>query len=348
MSVDAVLLASFGGPEAPDEVMPFLERVTAGRQVPRDRLEQVAEHYLALGGVSPINAQNRSLIAALRAELDRRALDIPVYWGNRNSAPFFFDAIRDVHADGHRHVVALATSAYSSYSGCRQYREDISSTLATLGLTGTVTIAKARPYFDRAGFAGSFAHRVREALDTIRDDGIDLERVHVLFTTHSIPVSMAIGSGPDATRRDVLPGLYERQHLDVAERVMRGASSGERPTWSLAFQSRSGPPQIPWLEPDVNDALAALSDRGMEAVIVVPIGFVSDHVEVIWDLDREAAATAVRLGLRLVRVQTPGTDPLFVSMLADLVDDALAGRAIAETDAEGICSLTCCPGRRSA
>lgn len=349
MTFDAVLLASFGGPEGPDEVIPFLERVTAGRGVSRERLEAVAQHYLALGGVSPINAQNRRLIEALRRELERRGISQPIYWGNRNSAPFFADALRRSHADGRRRVLAVATSAYSSYSGCRQYRENLAAALAETGLADEMAIVKIRPYFDQPGLAAPFATGVSDALDILASRGVEVARTHVLFTTHSIPESMALSSGPEAIRPAELPGTYERQHLDLAARVMRSASGGRSgaPDWSLVFQSRSGPPQVPWLEPDINVALTNLAAQGTTAVIVAPIGFVSDHVEVIWDLDHEAAAEADRLGLQMIRIPTPGASAAFVGALADLVQEALDGAVIEHASTWGdLCSRGCCPNAR--
>lgn len=349
MTFDAVLLASFGGPEGPQEVMPFLERVTAGRDVPRERLERVAEHYLALGGVSPINAQNRELLDALRREFASRGIDLPTYWGNRNSTPFYADVLRQMHRDGHRRIVVIVTSAYSSYSGCRQYRENLAQALTETGLEAEMEIVKIRPYSEQAGFAEPFAAGVNRALHALSSKGIEAEASHVLFTTHSIPDIQGRSSGPQDEQRADRPGLYERQHLDAAARVMKAvaATRGAVPTWSLAFQSRSGPPQVPWLGPDVHEALSELASAGTDAAIAVPIGFVSDHVEVLWDLDHEAAATADRVGLDFLRVPTPGTDSVFVAMLADLVDEAVSGTP-QEHDATwaGLCSRTCCPNPR--
>lgn len=343
MTFDAVLLASFGGPEGPDEVMPFLDRVTAGRGVPRERLESVAQHYLALGGVSPINGQNRDLIGHLRAEMDRRGLALPVLWGNRNSAPFFVDTMREMHAAGHRRVLAIATSAYSSYSGCRQYRENLAAATQEAGLAGGIEVAKARPYHQRPGFAAPFIDGVIDAVAHLTDP----ESVRVLFTTHSIPVAMAEAGGPDEQRHG-LPGLYERQHLDVARRVMSAveAATAVSPIdWQLVFQSRSGPPHVPWLEPDIGSAVRSAAVDGKSAVIVVPIGFVSDHVEVVWDLDHDAREIAEDIGIGFTRVATPGVDPRFVASLVDVMVDALAGRPTSPDP--GLCSLTCCRNARA-
>lgn len=349
MRPDTVLLASFGGPEGPDEVMPFLERVTAGRQVPAERLEAVAQHYLALGGVSPINGNNRDLLAALRAELDRRGVALPLVWGNRNAGPSFADALTQAHAAGGRAVLAVTTSAYSSYSGCRQYREDLAAALAETRLAGEVEVRTARPYADRAGFRGSFVPGVLDAVTAALAAGAAPTAVRVLFTTHSLPVSMAERSGPPSVHGQH-PGAYESQHRAVAENVMAAvAESGLPPVeWRLVFSSRSGPPQVPWLEPDIGDALQVAADEGVTAVVVVPIGFVSDHMEVVWDLDRQAREVAEGLGLSFVRTATPGVDPGFVSMLVDLVEEALladdAGNS-AVPDSGQRCSPGCCPGR---
>ncbi|CAB4880796.1 MAG: ferrochelatase [Actinobacteria bacterium] len=351
MTIDAVLLASFGGPEGPDEVMPFLERVTAGRGVPRERLEEVSHHYLALGGVSPINAQNRLLIEHLRAEFGVRGIDLPIYWGNRNSAPFFADALREIAADGHHRVLAIATSAYSSYSGCRQYRENLAAALAEAGLEGALEIVKARPYFDRPGFVEPFAEGIAKALLAFDAEGFPPDSTHVFFTTHSIPTSMDETSGPEASRVAGGPGLYERQHLDAAGRAIAGAatiSGMDAPDWSLVYQSRSGPPHIPWLGPDISDALREAAANGTEAAVVVPIGFVSDHVEVIWDLDNEAQETATELGMAFARVSTPGVEPAFVGSLVDLVEEATGGAALVhEPNWANLCSGACCPNARA-
>jgi ferrochelatase len=338
---DAVLLAGFGGPESADEVLPFLERVTAGRGIPPERLLEVGRHYLTLGGVSPINEQNRQLTASLQAELDRRDLGLPVILGNRNSAPFLADAVADLHQSGHRRVLAIATSAYSSYSGCRQYREDLAGALAATGLAGEVTITKVRPYGYLPGFVATMADGLRDALAQAAAAG---DGLHVFFTTHSIPDTMAAAAGPGGT------GAYVAQHLDVAERILTGATeaNGAAPAWSLVYQSRSGPPQVPWLEPDINDALRDASRAGVSEVILVPIGFISDHIEVVWDLDTQARQTAEELGLAFHRVQTAGCDQRFVAGLADLVEIAVNGGSLDPTPPwGGTCSTDCCVSARS-
>ena len=319
---DAVLLAGFGGPEGPDDVLPFLRNVTRGRGVPEHRLAEVAEHYRALGGVSPINAQNRALREALEVELAGRGVPLPVYWGNRNWSPYLADAVGEAHRAGHRTLLGLATSAYSSYSSCRQYREDFAAALLTSGLLGEVRIDKLRPYYDHPGFLAPFADGLAEALAEAAGHGWTGRSAPVVFTTHSIPLAMAEASGAPAEGQ-----LYVQQHLAACQEVVRLVTrlTGTEPSWQLAYQSRSGPAHIPWLEPDVCDVIAGLPNAGARAVIVVPIGFVSDHVEVIWDLDTEAADAAARAGLWFRRVGTPGTDPRFVAGLADLIRSRVAG-----------------------
>lgn len=348
---DAFLLVSFGGPEGPDDVIPFLENVTRGRGVPRERLEAVAHHYLELGGVSPINDQNRALIAALRAELDRRAIALPIYWGNRNWDPFLGPELTRLHADGHRRVLALATSAYASYSGCRQYREDLAAALDASGLGGALAIDKVRHYFDHPGFVGPFAEGLAVALDELARDGVPADATRILFVTHSIPVAMAETAGPPGRRGS--RGAYVEQHLAAIECTLDAVRAGGRglPAWSLVYQSRSGSPHVPWLEPDINDALRAARDEGARAAVVVPIGFISDHVEVIWDLDREAAETCTGIGLRMLRVATPGTHPAFVGAIADLIEERLAGAPPAACSPLGpwpaVCAAGCCPNPRA-
>lgn len=323
---DAVLLLSFGGPEKPDDVMPFLENVTRGRGIPRERLESVAEHYHHFGGRSPINDQNRALLAALRAELDARGLDLPLLWGNRNWDPYLTDALRDAHEAGHRRVLVVATSAYSSYSGCRQYREDLARSVLELAAEGrSMDVDKVRHYFNHPGFLQPPADAVTAALAGF--DGADRAAARVVFVTHSVPTAMNDVSGADG-------GGYVRQHLDACAEVMaRVGPEAGNPGWDLVYCSRSGPPTQPWLEPDVNDHLAALKETGTRAVVVVPVGFVSDHMEVVYDLDTEAAQTAAELGLTFARVPTVGTDPRFVAALVDLmVERAAAERARAAGD----------------
>jgi len=317
---DAVLLAGFGGPEGQDDVIPFLRNVTRGRGIPDERLEEVAVHYRHFGGVSPINAQNRALKAALEAELEARGLDLPVYWGNRNWDPYFADAVRDAHTAGHDRLLALVTSAYTSYSGVGQYRENFEQTLAETGLEQAVTIDRVREFFDHPGFVTPFVEGVRESIAADAAAGgagssgaNTTPRTHILFVTHSIPTAAAEASGPEHGPG----GAYVAQHLAVAEVIAAEAAPGV--PHSLAYQSRSGDPRTPWLEPDVNDEIRRLAADGVQRVIVVPIGFVSDHMEVLWDLDTEAAQTAAEAGVGFARVRTPGVHPAFVTGLVDLI-----------------------------
>ncbi|MET0862810.1 MAG: ferrochelatase, partial [Nakamurella sp.] len=286
------------------------------------------------GGSSPINEQNRQLQAALGAELERRGVGIPVLWGNRNWAPYLPDTIAAAYSSGQVRLLGLATSAYSSYSSCRQYREDfgmalagVSSGSASAGteLVGSVRIDKIRPYFDRPGFRQPFIDGTTDAVRQALAAGLGLSDLEIVFTTHSIPLTMAATSG-SAELADHRPGgAYVTQHLAVARAVIDEVITafGDAPSWQLAYQSRSGPPSVPWLDPDINDVIDDLAAVGRRGVIVVPIGFVSDHVEVVWDLDNEAAETAEKHSLFFARVRTPGTDPRFVAELADLVQERL-------------------------
>ena len=350
---DAILFSSFGGPDGQDDVIPFLRNVTRGRGIPDERLEEVAGHYRALGGRSPITAQNEALIAALEQELARRGIDLPVYFGNRNWAPYNADAVRALHRDGHRHALGLVTSAYSSYSSCRQYREDFGMVLEETGLAGEVSIDKVRVYFNHPGFLEPVVDGVAGALRSLSVEGHDVDRIAVLFSTHSVPNSMAEASGPEETRVAGSGGWYVEQHLAACRWVMEQLHDDmpELPEWQLVYQSRSGAPHIPWLEPDVNDVIEQIAaDGSADAVIVVPIGFVTDHVEVVWDLDTEAKETADEKGLAFRRVATSGEDPRFVAALADLVQERLdvqfPRRVV--TDFGGtpdVCGANCCVGR---
>lgn len=362
VAYDGILLAGFGGPEGQDDVIPFLRNVTRGRGIPDERLEEVAHHYRHFGGVSPINAQNRALKAALEAELAARGIELPVYWGNRNWAPYLDEAVTDAAAAGDTRLLGLATSAYSSFSSCRQYREDFARVLIDTGLEGTVTIDKVRQFFDHPGFVQPFVDGVRDAVGGFLADGIAPESVRVLFSTHSIPTADAERSGPregDERHRDLGEGgAYAAQHLAVAEVVMAAVaaevSGAERIGWDLVYQSRSGPPSQPWLEPDVNDVIAELPAAGVQAVAIVPLGFMSDHMEVLWDLDTEAMDAAAEVGIRSVRTPTPGVDPVFVSGLVDLVQERLSGMPAAErphaTDLGpwfDVCRPACCENVRA-
>ena len=331
---DSVLLVSFGGPEGPEDVEPFLANVTAGRQIPAERLEAVARQYHHFGGVSPLNEQCRRLRDALAVRLAASGRDLPVYWGNRNWTPFLAGTVAEMAAAGHRRALALVTSAYSSYSGCRQYLADIAAARASAGVTAPA-IDKVRAYYDHPGLIAPFVDEVAEARMSL-PAGLR-SQARLVFTAHSIPESMAAGCD------------YERQLGETARLVAAGAGFGG---WTMAWQSRSGPPSVPWLEPDVNDCLRELSGRGAAAVVLAPIGFVTDHMEVMWDLDVVAAGTAADLGLRLVRAPTPGTGPddRFVAMWQELVEERLdattARRSLGRLGAgPDSCPPGCCPLR---
>jgi protoporphyrin/coproporphyrin ferrochelatase len=348
MSYDALLLLSFGGPEGPDDVMPFLENVVRGRGVPRERLLGVAEHYRHLGGVSPINDQNRALLAAIRADFADHGLDLPVYWGNRNWHPYVEDTVAVMAKDGVRRALVLATSAYSSFSGCRQYQDDMARAVEAAG-PDAPELHKIRHFFDHPGFVEPQAHAVRNAVAAIGAGRIATTRL--VFTAHSIPTSMARQSGPAALVAELTPeqGLYVAELREAARLVAELGAPGIG--WDLVWQSRSGPPSVPWLEPDVNVHLAGLAGTGVTDVVVVPVGFVSDHVEVVWDLDHEARETAERLGLGFTRTPSPGTDPRFVAMVRELVterlDPAATKRALSPLGpSHDTCPLGCCPAPR--
>lgn len=354
VAYDAILLAGFGGPEGQDDVIPFLRNVTSGRGIPDERLEEVAHHYRHFGGVSPINEQNRRLKAALEAELAHRGVDLPVIWGNRNWDPYLNDALADANERGFTKLIAIATSAYSSYSSCRQYREDFADALADTELGDVIEIDKVRQFFDHPGFVQPFVEGVRDGIAGLLAEHPGLERttdVEVLFATHSIPSTDAAKSGP-AERGFGEGGAYAAQHLAVAEVVMREAGAADVP-WQLVYQSRSGPPSMPWLEPDINDAIEELPAAGRKAVVIVPLGFVSDHMEVLWDLDNEALETAEQHGLAAVRVPTPGTHPAYVAGLVDLVLERVNGTPVAERPAAtelgpwyDVCRPGCCENVR--
>jgi ferrochelatase len=337
---DALLLVSFGGPERPEDVLPFLENVTRGRGIPRERLAAVGEHYSLFGGRSPINDLNRRLLSALREDLTEHGIDLPVYWGNRNWDPYLADAVAEMKADGVTRAACFATSAYSSYSSCRQYREN----LAAAAVEGGPVLDKIRLYFNHPGFLDPVVDGVVRATE-------GRGGARLLFVTHSIPDAMNEGSGP-------LGGAYLAQHLDAAAYVVQqvAEATGRRHGHDLVFCSRSGPPHVPWLEPDVNDHLEKLAGEGVQSVVLIPIGFVSDHMEVVYDLDTEAMATAERLGLDAVRVPTSGTDARFVAMVRDLLVERAAverGETV-ERAAVGDrpacwdrCAAHCCPNPRA-
>ncbi|MCT1385084.1 ferrochelatase [Brachybacterium sp. p3-SID1565] len=350
---DSILFSSFGGPDGQEDVIPFLRNVTRGRGIPDERLEEVAGHYRALGGRSPITEQNRAMIASLQVELAARGIDMPVYFGNRNWEPYNADAVTALHADGHRHALGLVTSAYSSYSSCRQYREDFAMVLEETGLADEVTIDKVRVYFNHPGFLDPVADGLEQALRSLGDAGHDVDRIAVLFSTHSVPLSMAEASGPEETRVEGSSGWYVAQHLAACRYVMDRVDDAlpQLPSWRLVYQSRSGAPHIPWLEPDVNDVIEEIAEQqSADAVVVVPIGFVTDHVEVVWDLDTEAKETAQEHGLTFERVATSGTDPRFIKALADLVqerlDPAFPRQEVTDFGpTPDVCGANCCVGR---
>jgi ferrochelatase len=315
MQYDAILLVSFGGPERSEDVIPFLENVLRGRNVPRERMLEVAEHYYHFGGRSPINDQCKELIAALR---ERIAL--PVYWGNRNWHPLLADTVRQMAADGVSRALAIATSAYSSYSGCRQYIENIAAARAAVG-EGAPVIDKMPPFWEHPGFAAANGDRVGAALATIPEER--REGARLVFTAHSIPVSMSQNCG------------YEEQLVETARRVSGLVRHDE---WDLVWQSRSGPASQPWLEPDILEHLRTLAADGVTDVVVSPIGFLSDHMEVLYDLDHEAAGVARELGMHFVRAGTAGTHPAVIGMLAELVEARVAAAEPL------VCAEGCCPG----
>ena len=327
---DAILLVSFGGPDKNEDVLPFLENVTRGRGVPRERLLEVAEHYYHFGGKSPINDQNRALIEALRTELTSHQIRLPIYWGNRNWHPLLSDTLRQMRAGGIRRALAFVTSAYSSYSGCRQYRENLAAAQIEVG-EGAPEIDKLRVFYNHPGFIEACADRVREAIEQFSPD--ERAGLHFVASAHSIPCSMAASSA------------YETQ-LRETMRLVAEATGTEN--WQLVYQSRSGAPGQPWLGPDILDHLHALAQAGVNKLIVAPIGFISDHMEVLFDLDIEAQERARELGLRLVRAGTAGTHPAFVAAIRELIEERLSPdaqrRAIGRFGpGHDLCPRDCCP-----
>ena len=326
---DAILLVSFGGPEAMDEVMPFLQNVLRGRNVPPERMRAVAHHYELFGGVSPINEQNRKLLAALRGELDAHGPRLPVYWGNRNWHPLLTDTLRQMRADGVRRALAFMTSAYSSYSGCRQYRENIEQARAEVG-AGAPQVEKLRAFYNHPGFVEPNIEQVRAALSEIPPE--QRAAAQIAFTAHSIPLAMAANCA------------YEAQLLETCRLVAEGVGHGR---WRLVFQSRSGPPTQAWLAPDICDYLRELNTGGTTDVVVAPIGFISDHMEVLYDLDTEARQLARELGLNMIRAATVGTHPTFVQMIRELICERLEPntprRALGTRGpSHDVCPVDCC------
>ena len=317
---DALLLVSFGGPEGMDDVIPFLENVLRGRNVPRERMMQVAHHYELFGGVSPINQQNRNLIAALKKELETNGPRLPIYWGNRNWHPLLPDTMRQMAADGVRNALAFVTAAYSSYSSCRQYLQNIADAQAEVGPTAP-RVEKLRAFYNHPLFIEANVDHIRVALDQL-DGSRD---VHLVFTAHSIPESMAANCD------------YVAQLTETGG-VIAHALGAEN--WKLVYQSRSGSPAQPWLGPDISDHLRDLRSVGITNVVVAPIGFVSDHMEVIYDLDVEARKFAEEIGVRMVRAKTAGTHPSFVRMIRELIVERMENRV-----PPAICAPNCCLDR---
>jgi len=319
MHYDAILIVSFGGPERPEDVMPFLENVLRGRNVPRERMLEVAGHYHHFDGCSPINRQCRDLIGALQ-----KSVSLPIYWGNRNWHPMLADTVQQMAADGVLRALAIATSAYSSYSGCRQYIENIAAAREAAG-PGAPVIDKLPPFWSHQGFIAANADRVSDALALIPEDRRGAARL--VYTAHSIPLSMAGKCS------------YEEQLVECARRVGELSAHDE---WDLVWQSRSGPPNQPWLEPDILDHLRALAENGVRDVVVSPLGFLSDHMEVMYDLDHEAAALCRDLRLNFVRAQTPGTHPAVIAMLAALIEQRQSNPDLP------LCDPDCCPAPKRA
>jgi ferrochelatase len=347
---DALLLLSFGGPERPEDVVPFLENVTRGRGIPRERLEEVGQHYFLFGGRSPINDQNREFLAALRADFEAQGLDLPVYWGNRNWEPYLADTLAQMTADGVRRALVFTTSAYSSYSSCRQYRENLYDAVGQV--PGAPALDKLRHYFNHPGFVEPVVDGVLAALAQLPADVRDDARL--VFVTHSIPEAMNDASGPPADGG----GAYLAQHHDVSAAVAArvAAEAGVEHGHDLVFCSRSGAPHIPWLEPDVNDHLEVLAGEGVRAVVLCPVGFVSDHMEVIYDLDTEALATAEKLGIAAIRSATAGVDPRFVAAVRQLVLERAAAERGETPDRPSVgscgalwdrCPAGCCANLRA-
>ncbi len=331
---DAILILSFGGPEGREDVVPFLRNVTRGRDIPERRLREVAEHYYLFGGKSPINGHCRALIAALKESLREKGPELPVYWGNRNWHPMLVDTVAQMAADGIKRAVAVATSAYSSYSSCRQYLDDIERARKAIGPTAP-RIEKIPPYYNHPGFIETMAHNTRVELDKLGQS--DHTSTRIVFTAHSIPDAMAQGCD------------YELQLREAAALITdRVAVRSDRPPhgWDLAYQSRSGPPSAAWLEPDICDHIRVLAAQGIRSLVIAPIGFVADHMEVIYDLDTEAAAVSKELDVRMLRAATVGAAPLFVEALRELIDCHTAGKTPPSLAASGPrafpCAQECC------
>jgi ferrochelatase len=329
---DAVLFVSFGGPEGPDDVMPFLENVLRGRPVPRERMLEVAEHYQHFGGVSPINQQTRDLISAVETDLRANGLQIPIYWGNRNWHPMLTDTMTHMVKDGVKSAIAFVVSGYSSYSGCRQYRENILASQSTCGEQAP-RVDKIRVFYNHPDFIEANADRMRAALQQIPAEA--RSQVHVAFTAHSIPESMASGCN------------YQQQLTETC-RLVSEAVAVDADRWKLVYQSRSGRPQDPWLDPDICDHIQTLHGQGVKHLIVMPIGFLSDHIEVLYDLDDEAAKAAAGCGMQMVRAATVGTHPRFITMIRKLIMERMSPDFPKEAIGQygpnwDVCPIDCCP-----
>ncbi len=333
---DAVLVMSFGGPEGMDDVIPFLENVTRGRNIPRERLAEVGEHYSMFGGVSPLNAQNRALIDKLRDELDAHGINIPIYFGNRNWHPLIGETMRQMQEDGVKRAVTFFTSGFSCYSGCRQYRENIVEAQQTLG-DDAPRFDKTRMFYNHPNYIQVCAESLQNALAQFPEDVRD--EVKIAFTAHSIPMGMARNSD------------YEVQ-LTESSRLTAEAVGITDDRWQLVYQSRSGPPSMPWLEPDIVDYVEELHEQGVQNLIIMPIGFISDHMEVLFDLDVEAKDKADELGMTIARAATAGTHPAFISMIRELIQERMTDnptrRYLGERGANhDVCPASCClPGTR--
>lgn len=329
---DAILIVGFGGPEGPDDVVPFLENVLRGRNVPRERMLEVAEHYRQFGGRSPLNDQVRELIAALRPELESHGISMAVYWGNRNWHPMLPDTMQQMVHDGVQRALVLVLAAYSSYSSCRQYRENICNACEKVG-AGAPHADKIRVFYNHPEFIAANADRLWSALSQFPEEARG--SMHIAYTAHSIPQSMAENCD------------YVKQ-LTETSRLVSDSLNVPTDHWQLVFQSRSGRPQDPWLSPDICDHLASLAEQGVKNVVVMPIGFLSDHLEVLYDLDVEAQQKAAELGMQMVRAATVGTHPRFVAMLRELIqerlDDSLPRRAVGQYGpSHDVCPNDCCP-----
>jgi protoporphyrin/coproporphyrin ferrochelatase len=347
MDVQALLWLSFGGPDKPSDVRPFLENVTRGRGVPAGRLDEVEQHYQSFGGVSPINQLNRSAIEATTARLRRQGIDLPVYFGNRNWHPMVEDAVAQMAKAGVRRALVFPTSAYGGYSACRQYDEDITRARAAVG-AGAPELVKVRHFFDHPVFVAAFADAVRAAAGELPVPVRDAYRL--VFTAHSVPLAADAVAGPP----DQGGHWYSRQVAEAARLVAAEVGAAD---YDVVWQSRSGPPQVPWLEPDIVDHLDSVHAAAVPAVVVCPVGFVSDHLEVVWDLDTEAAGRAAELGMAFARAKAPSSDPRFADLVVELVRehvDGMAPRKLSDFPPAGCtvngepCTVGCCEPARPA